>query len=108
MLDANAPAAAKDKTPAAPSKAAVAPADVTLEINGANARRITIGRRLPKSTTVKLSETEWVRFTDRTSGKSRLCVGRFEGLLNDCPAPAPCGLLELAADECGKNGVALP
>jgi hypothetical protein len=79
-----------------------------LEITDSNVKSVKIGKRVPKNAPMKLSGVQWVKYADLTTGKVHTCVGKYEGPLGSCPAPKPCGLLNIISDECGKNGVALP
>jgi hypothetical protein len=82
--------------------------EATVWITESNAKNIIVGKTLTKTAPMKLTETEWVKYSDRATGKVSTCVGKYEGPLNNCPIPKPCGLINLMSDECGKNGVALP
>lgn len=82
--------------------------DAAIEITNSNVRTMKVGRRLPRDTPLKLSGVEWVKYSDRATGKIHTCVGKYEGPLGSCPEPKPCGLVNIMSDECGKNGVALP
>lgn len=82
--------------------------DGPLEITDTNVKGMKTGRRMPKDTQLKLSDAEWVKYSDTTTGKNHTCVGKYEGPITSCPTPKPCGLINIIADECGKNGVALP
>jgi hypothetical protein len=93
---------------AAIGDAAIAAPSDSLEITDTNVKSIKAGKSLLKTTPLKLSASEWVRFYDRGSGASRLCVGKYDGQLQNCPPAKPCGLLDMMSNECGKNGIALP
>lgn len=82
--------------------------DGLLEITDTNVKGMKTGKRMPKDTQLKLSGAEWVKYSDTTTGSAHTCVGKYEGPISSCPAPKPCGLVNIIADECGKNGVALP
>jgi hypothetical protein len=90
------------------ASALAAPNEATVWITESNAKNVVVGKTLPKTAPMKLKETEWVKYSDRATGKVATCVGKYDGPLKDCPIPKPCGLINLMSDECGKNGVALP